>query len=293
MWSQTKAWLAHRRVQIGWGLIGISIILIGFPVQGPAVHIFYFTYHRISGRGWLTITAGILFLVGLGLVTILRFRRQRQARRRLADLVRLQGQRPPRPPRDWVALALAALPGLAAVFALLFHRLASPRNQWPAAGNQASTADHRTGADHRPLQRRHYQPWLQLHRYPARWHLRTPAPHARFSARPANRRRRYCVPSSAIQRVRQPEGRRRHRPPRCRRTFRRPSLWSAPATRTRWPHDPHRSQSRAPSADAQLDPLRLTGADLTGADLTGANLNYTDLAGANLTGADLTRRELA
>ncbi len=50
--------------------------------------------------------------------------------------------------------------------------------------------------------------------------------------------------------------------------------------------------NHAPLANAQLEYLGLSGTVLTGANLAGANLKYTDLARADLTGADLTGANL-
>src|ERR1700730_13427594 len=50
--------------------------------------------------------------------------------------------------------------------------------------------------------------------------------------------------------------------------------------------------NHAPLADAQLEYLRLAGANLAGADLAGADINYTHLASASLAGADVAGADL-
>ncbi len=54
----------------------------------------------------------------------------------------------------------------------------------------------------------------------------------------------------------------------------------------------HTQLAGANLAGADLTGADLTGADLTGADLTGADLTGADLTGADLTGADLTGADL-
>ena len=256
--------------------------MIGYAERSPAAHLLRFTYHRISERGWLAITAAILFLVGFGLLTFLRVRRRWQARRRLADLAWLQGQAPPRSRRDWAGLAASSLPGLAALAAVIIS-IFSFRATSQATRQQLQITERGQITE----------------RYNAAiTNLASGSIDIRLGGIDALRRLMLDSPPDqptivgvlcAFIRDKSASTTKVH-------------AASAPSLPTdvqaaltvvgtrKLANDSHTTidLDHALLIHAQLGSLSLASADLTGANLTGASLNYTNLTRANLTGANLT-----
>jgi uncharacterized protein YjbI with pentapeptide repeats len=291
--SQIKDMLSRHRAGIARGLILVGAILVVLTAWSPVYR--YFADHTNQWRVWLAVIAAILVFAGLRLVTAGRSGKG-------SEVAPPAGEQKPGPkqaagsptpiqqPRDWVAIMTSSLPGLAALIALIFTSLSvqATKGQLQATQQQLQISEQGQITD----------------RYNAAIaNLGSSSVDTRLGGVYALQRLMQDSPrdqptviavlcafarsqSAAGTKVEVSSG---------------PSLLediqaALTVVGTRDTADDDRvtviDLNHAPLADAQLEYLRLAGANLTGADLTSANLNNTYLAGANLTGADLTGANL-
>jgi uncharacterized protein YjbI with pentapeptide repeats len=195
-----------------------------------------------------------------------------------------------RPPRDWIQISVTALPGLAAVIALIFT--------WVSINATTNTTNHQLNATNHQLQISEQGQFTD--RYNAAiTNLGSPSVDVRLGG------------IYALQRIMQDSPRdqptavavlcafvRDHANPvtakSARAALRPPTDVQAAATVV-GTRDPHHDGSTtvvnlhgADLSGADLSGARLTGADLTAVHLHGANLYGADLGGARLSSADLT-----